>query len=137
MKGYLIDAQAQTIHLVEVGSVESANHLFGPNCTGIVERLRFRNGDAVFFDNCGLYKEYPEGPRPDNMGLITSDMFWTDVIPFFGRALVLGCSKDSVNCNYSSNCDVRSTEDKIAFWTKFFTHDEGFHWLDYNYRIDM
>lgn len=136
MKGYLIDAQSKTIHLVEVGSVKTAHHLIGPHTEGLVEVIRFRNGDAVFADSCGFYNENPDYSL-EQMGLITSDMIWTDVRPFYTRVLVLGCSKNSTNCGYDSNCDVRSTEAEILFWTRFFPKDLGMQWLNYNYGEDI
>jgi hypothetical protein len=136
MKGYLLDAQSKTIHLVEVGGVGSAHHLIGPNTEGLIEVLRFRNGDAVFADSCGFWNENPL-VSAESMGLICSDMIWTDVRPFFSRVLVLGCSKDSTNCGYDSNCDVRSTLDEIVFWTKFFPKELGMQWLNYNYMEDI
>lgn len=136
MKGYLIDAQNRTIHLVEVGSLKSATKLISPNCEELMEVVQFSNGDAVFADAVGFYNENPHGTA-QYMGLIVSDMFWSQVRPFWSRLLVLGCSRDSVDCNYNSNCDVRSSMEKIEFWTKFFPAEEGRHWLDYNYMIDM
>lgn len=136
MKGFLLDAQSKSIHLVEVGGVNSAHHLIGPNTKGIIEVLQFRNGDAVFADSCGFYNENPDWSL-ENMGLITSDMIWSHVRPFFSRVLVLGCSLGSVKCGYDSNCDVRSTEEEILFWTRFFDKKSGLSWLDYNFREDI
>lgn len=136
MKGYLIDAQSKTIHLVEVGSVKTAHTLISSTCTEIMEVLQFRNGDAVFADAGGFWNEF-QGYRPEHMGLITSDMFWSQVRPFWSRVLVLGCSYKSVDCNYEGNCDVRSTEEDILFWTRFFKADDGFSWLSYNYGEDI
>jgi hypothetical protein len=136
MKGYLIDAQTRTIHLVEVGSVKTAHHLISPTCTEIIEVLQFRNGDAVFSDACGFWKEF-EGDRPASMGLISSDMLWKEIRPFWSRVLVLGCSYTSRNCRYDSSCDVRSTEEQILFWTRFFDSDDGYRWLTYNYGEEI
>ena len=136
MKGYLIDAQTRSIHLVEVNSVNTANHLIGPNCTELIEVLQFRNGDAVFADASGFWNEF-QGLAPENMGLIGSDMFWHHVRPFWSRVIVLGCSYRSSECGYDGNCDVRSTEEDILFWTKFFKAEDGFNWISYNYAEDI
>lgn len=137
MKGYLIDAQTRSIHRIEVAGFNSCKHLIGPNCKGLVEMFQFSNGDAVFKDACGLYGEFPDGKnRPENMGLITSDMFYDNVFPFFSRVLVLGVSEKSAKCKYDSDCDAKSTEEFLHFWTRFFTNDEGFNWLSYNYMVE-
>jgi len=136
MKGYLIDAPTKSIHIVEVAGVESAKSLISKDCKGLNEILSFRNGDTVFADNCGFYPELDKMDNPETMGMITSDTFINDLWPFFNRILILGCSIKSDSCTYENPCDVKSTEEQIMFWIKFFPKDEGMNWLAYNFMVD-
>lgn len=137
MKGYLIDAQTKSIHIIEVGSVESAAKLVHPECTGLREVFSFRNGDTIFADECGFYPEKERIGDPKFMGMITSDMEITNLWPFYGRILILGCSERSVDCTYENPCDVELTMEQVEFWVRFFTAEDGWHWLNYNFYTEV
>ena len=141
MKGYLIDAQTKSIHIVEVSGVKSAASLIGPDCKDLNEIFSFRNGDTIFADKCGFWPEKERIKNPEYMGMITSDMEITSLWPFYGRILILGCSINThlynPNCTYENPCDVKSTEEQIAFWVRFFTAEDGWNWLTYNFNCDL
>jgi hypothetical protein len=136
MKGYLIDAQTRSIHVIEVASVSSASHLVAEDCSSLVEAFSFKNGDTVFHDLRGFERHratiqnIPMSEK--SMGIINSDTFHDWVLPFFGRVLILGVSYKSIRCNLESNCDVRSTEEEIMFWTRFLNYEDGVDWITYN-----
>lgn len=136
MKGYLIDAQTRSIDIVEVADVKSAARIIHPDCKGLNEIFSFRNGDTIFADNCGFYPEKARIENPEFMGMITSDMEITYLWPFYGRILILGCSIDSSVCTYEDPCDVRLTKEQVEFWTRFFTAEDGWHWLNYNFYTE-